>query len=37
VLVLKKDRFYINKLLSFNDKNVSYYLHRIDQSYKLAL
>lgn len=33
----KKDRFYMNKLLSFNDRNVSYLLHRIDKNYKMAL
>lgn len=27
----------MNKLLSFNDKIVSYYLYRVDQNYKLAL
>lgn len=27
----------MNKLISFNDKNVSYYLFRIDQNYKQAL
>ena len=27
----------MNKLLSFNDKNVSYLLHRIDHNYKMAL
>lgn len=37
VLLQRKDRFYINKLTSFNDKHVSYYLHRIDQNYKQAL
>ena len=37
ILIKKKDGFYMNKLLSFNDKNVSYLLHRIDNNYKLAL
>lgn len=36
-LLTKKDKFYMNKLLSFGDVNINYLLHKINHNYKQAL